>query len=103
MIEPRTKDEILKSFMQENFPYDEFKKIWLFKGIKRHDYAAQAAKVCWYFGYESVYEYGARAIHCHITFGSDNSGCGYDRPFHVNKDGELKPEPFITVIPSLFD
>ena len=61
MKEPATPEEIarLKTFLLDNFCFDTMKS-WNFwpKGTRRADYAAQAARICAYFGYESVYEYG---------------------------------------------
>lgn len=59
---------VLKRFMQEFFPYTEFKKIGLFTKEMRGDYYSQAQKVCHYFGFTSVFEYGSRQINCHITY-----------------------------------
>jgi len=51
------------------------------------DYEAQAKRVCDFFGFKTVYEYGAEEIRCHISYG-----------------GKRPPdEPFITVIPSIYD
>lgn len=77
---------VLKRFMQEFFPYRECKKIGLFTAEMRGDYEAQAARICQWFGYETVYEYGAKEIRCHIS--------------PVNPDPK---EPFITVVPSIYD
>lgn len=78
--------EVLKRFMKEFFPYTEFKKFGLFTKEMRGDYQAQADRICEWFGIETVYEYGAREIRCHIT--------------HVDPDPS---EPFVTVIPSIYD
>lgn len=80
-------DEVLKNFMTEFFPFDSFLKIGFFKKEMRDNYQAQADKVCHFFGYKTVYEYGAEEIRCHISYGED-------RP---------KNEPFVTVIPSIYD
>jgi hypothetical protein len=42
-----------------------------------------------------VYEYGAKEVSCHLTFAGE-------RPLHINENGELKSEPFITTIQSIF-
>ena len=81
-------DGVLERFMKEFFPYNEFKKIGFFTKEMKGDYEAQAKKVCWYFGYETVYEYGAKEVVCHISYA----------------DGKRPPdEPFVTVIPSIYD
>jgi hypothetical protein len=56
------------------------------------DYDAQAKRVCTWFGYETVYEYGKSEVSCHITFGHE------ERPMHIDEQGELKSEPFITLL-----
>ena len=51
-------DKLLKSFMREHFDFDSLVKIGFFKKDMRHNYKAQAERVCEYFGYKSVFEYG---------------------------------------------
>lgn len=77
---------VLKRFMQEFFPYTEFKKIGIFTKEMRGDYQAQADRICHIFSYETVFEYGAKEISCHLSIVGDRQG-----------------EPFITVIPSIYD
>ncbi len=91
------KDKVLENFMKEFFPYGEFKKFGFFSKEMKGNYEMQAEKVCKFFGYKTVYEYGAEEIRCHITYGKD------DRPLIVNNYGELQEEPFITVIPSIYE
>lgn len=51
--------EKLKQFMQDSFDFDGLKQAGFWpKGTRRTDFEAQAARVCHYFGYQSVYEYG---------------------------------------------
>jgi hypothetical protein len=97
--------DLLKRFMQEHFPYSEFKKIGYFTKEMRGDYEAQAKRVCKHFGYETVFEYGAKEIRCHITYANPDCPIGIDtfRPLHIDENGELKPEPFITIIPSIYE
>lgn len=52
------------------------------------DYKAQAKRVCDFFGYKTVYEYGAKEFRVHISYADGK------RP---------KGEPFVTVIPSIYD
>jgi len=82
-------DGVLKRFMQEFFPYREFKKIGFFTDEMKGDYLAQAKRVCEFFGYETVYEYGAKEVRAHISYGEPNH-----RPIG---------EPFWTVFPSIYD
>lgn len=85
----------LKNFMTEHFPFDDFLSIGFFTKEMRGDYQSQADRVCEYFGFETVYEYGVEEIRCHLTYGKE-------RPLHVNESGELRQEPFVTVIPGTF-
>lgn len=89
MDEPtqKEKDAVLKRFVQEHFPFTPLRKAGFFTSEMRGDYKAQAARVCQWFGYKSVYEYGAEEIRCHVTVAGK-------RPDDM---------PFITVIPSIYD
>lgn len=62
------KDRTLKNFMEEFFEFDGLVECGFFKEGMRGDYKAQAEKVCFFFGYDSVYEYGTTTIPCHISF-----------------------------------
>jgi hypothetical protein len=81
-------DGVLERFMKEFFPFSQFKKIGFFTKQMKGDYKAQAKKVCDFFGYKTVYEYGAKEIRCHLSYADGK------RP---------KDEPFVTVIPSIYD
>lgn len=76
---------VLKRFMQEFFPFTELRKAGLFTKEMKGDYKAQAKRICDYFGYETVYEYGSREIRCHISYTNKNY------------------KPFITVITSIYE
>ena len=90
------KKELTKKFMIEMFPIKELFKIGFFKKEIKGDYEAMAKRVCEFFGYESVFEYGSKNIRCHITYAGD-------RPKYVNPQGELIEEPFITEIKSIYE
>lgn len=90
------KDETLQNFLDEFFPFDDFLEIGFFTKEMRNDYNAQAERICKFFGYKTVYEYGATEIRCHISYAGD-------RPLHVDENGELKEEPLITVIPGIYE
>jgi len=77
------KEMVLERFMKEFFPYSAFKKIGFFTAEMRGDYESQAKRVCEFFGYETVYEYRAHEVRCHIS-----DGCR---------------SHFITVIPSIYE
>jgi hypothetical protein len=78
---------LLKDFMEEFFDFKSLKKIGLFKkDIKKDDYEAQAARICQYFGMESIYEWRKDEIRCHIS--------------EVNPN---PTDPFVTVLPSIYE
>lgn len=79
---------VLKRFMIEFFPFTEFRKAGFFTKEMKGDYYAQAKRVCDFFGYKSVFEYGAEEIRCHLSY-------VFERP---ENDKE-----FVTVIPSIYD
>lgn len=98
-------NNVLKNFLEEFFDFDELVEIGFFKEEMRCDYKAQADRICKFFGYETVYEYRAKEVRAHITYADpdDISGIGTSRPLHVNENGDLKQEPFITIIPSIYE
>jgi hypothetical protein len=79
---------VLERFMKEFFPWGECRRAGMFNKQIRTDYYAQALWVCKYFGYKSVFEYGAYEIRCHISYAEG------ERP---------KGTPFIEVTPSIYD
>lgn len=89
MIEKLTDKEkacVLKRFMQEFFPFSPLVKSGFFKKEMKGDYEAQAARVCQFFGYKTVYEYGSKEISCHLS--------------------KVKPqenETFITTFPNIYE
>ena len=91
--------------MKEFFPFTEFKKMGFFTKEMKGDYEAQAEKVCKFFGYKTVFEYGAKEIRCHLTYASgiDPAGLDSSRPLSVDQEGELKTEGFITEIRSIYE
>lgn len=92
------KDQVLlKKFMKEHFHFPSLRKVGIFTKEMRFDYTAQAKRICELFGYESVYEYGSKEIKCHISYSQ------HERPTWINKDGQLKTEPFVTVIKSIYE
>lgn len=84
----KEKDEVLKTFMKENFDFKSLLKAGFFTKEMKNDYKAQSERICHFFGYKTVYEYGAEEIRCHISYAN----------------GKRPPnEPFVTIIPSLYD
>lgn len=48
----------LKQFLEDYIPVSELMKAGFFdKGTRKTDYEKIAEKVCYYFGYKSIYEY----------------------------------------------
>lgn len=76
---------VLKRFMQEFFPFTQFKKIGFFTKEMKNDYKVQAERVCKFFGYETVYEYRATEMRGHISWVDPTD------------------KPFITVLPSIYE
>jgi len=61
--------ELLKNFLLEHFDFNDLKKCGLFdKDIKRKDYQKQADRICMFFGFETIYEYGFNEVKAHITY-----------------------------------
>ena len=82
-----SKEAVLKRFMQEFFPFSEMKKIGFFTKEMKGNYQKQADRVCQFFGFKTVYEYGKDETQCHISY-VEGKRC--------------KGEGFITVIPSIY-
>ncbi len=74
--------------MQEFFPFASFKKVGIFTKEMKGDYQAQAKRICDMLGLKTIYEYRAEEMTFHISYSE-----GY-RP---------KGEPFVTVIPSIYE
>lgn len=92
--------ECLKNFLKKHFDFATLKKVGFFKYIKHNEYEKQAARICLFFGYESVYEYGQKEIRVHLSYGGlDPAGIGtYRHPSTVDKDGNVTFDEFITVL-----
>ena len=100
------KDKVLMNWMKEFFPYGQFRQAGIFTKEMRGDYKAQAEHICKMLCLKSIYEYGKDEIKCHITYANPDCPAGIctnGRPLLVDKNGRLKPEPFITIIPSIWD
>lgn len=100
----KTSDDVLKRFMKEHFPYGQFRKAGIFKKEMRGDYQAQADHICRLLGYKTIYEYRNKEIRCHITYaGSDPAGLGSERPLHIDGNGKINEEPFVSIVPSIYE
>jgi hypothetical protein len=85
---PLSKEKLLKKFMKEFFNFNELQKAGFFTKEMKNDYPAQAERICHFFGYKSVFEYGSEEIRCHISYAKGN------RP---------EGEGFITIIPNIYE
>ena len=48
----------LKQYIEDYIPVDDLKKAGFFgKGVKKTDYEKIAERICWFFGYKTIYEY----------------------------------------------
>ena len=83
MTIPQNDSDVLARFMDEFFPFEALVEAGFFTPNMVGDYQTQAGRVCEFFGYKTVYEYGAQETRCHITDGST--------------DG-----PFVTVISNVY-
>lgn len=64
-------DGRLKQYMLDHFDFKSLKKTGLYpKEMKHNDYEGQAARICRFFGLESIYEYSniGRGRFCHISY-----------------------------------
>lgn len=69
----------LKKFIEDNFDFYGLKKAGFFKNIRKNEYEKIAARVCHFFSYESIYEYG-KYKPC------DRPGCNTGFAHHFKKD-----------------
>lgn len=102
----RKKDKVLANWMKEFFPYGEFRKAGVFTKDMRGNYKVQSEYICKILGLKSIYEYGKDEIRCHITYANPDCPigiCTNGRPLTINNSGFLKDEPFITIIPSIWN
>lgn len=60
--------ELLKNFLTEHFDFKELKKAGFYKDINKTEYEKQAKRICDFFGYETVYEFGFNTTYAHITY-----------------------------------
>ena len=78
----------LKQFVEDHFPFDALKKEGFFeKGTRRTDYEKIAARMCWYFGFESVYEYALLLPRVHAQTETTVNG---KFPDAVDEKGQLQ-------------
>lgn len=91
-------DQLLKDFLNDHFDFYTLKKVGFFpKEVKKKDIHAQAEKLCKLFGYKTIYEYGAKVIHAHISYADGH------RPSSVNEQGEYEQAPFVEKFGGIYD
>lgn len=75
----------LATFIEDNIPVEALQKVKFFlKGTRRKDYEKIAARICWFFGFKSIYEYKRpRLSHKHPTVISGKY------PDEINKKGNI--------------
>lgn len=62
-------DRILKEFLDEHIDFYSLRKIGFFpKEMKKSDIHGQATRICKFFGYKTVFEYGAHPFYAHISY-----------------------------------
>ncbi|MDM8174819.1 hypothetical protein QT327_10700 [Olivibacter sp. 47] len=97
-------DQLLKSFLDEHIPFYELRRAGFFpKEMKKSDIHGQAKRICEFFGYKTVYEYGAKVTYAHISYASGISGLDSDRPLHIDEEGKLKEAPFIEQFGGIYE
>lgn len=91
-------DRILKEFLDNNFDFYTLRKVGFFpKEMKKTDVHGQAERICKLFGYESVFEYGEKVIHAHISYADGH------RPSWVNEQGEYEQTPFVEKFGGIYE
>lgn len=91
-------DQLLENFLNEFFDFYTLRKVGFFpKDMKKTDIHGQAERICKFFEYKTVYEYGANKIIAHISYADGH------RPQHVDERGELQQEPFLTEIGGIYE
>lgn len=61
-------DESLKAFMEQHFDFHTMKKMGFYpKGMRKDDYKGQSERVCYFFGFKSVFEYITIKVRAHIS------------------------------------
>jgi len=84
----------LKQFLEDNFAFEPLKKAGFFgKDIRKTDYEKIAARICWYFGYNSIYEHGpvCRGVSCNGKCKQPSQYCKSYNPHDATQWGKLYP------------
>lgn len=69
----------LKTFLEDEIDFYGLKKIGFWcSGTRKTDYEKQAAKICHFFGFKSVYEYGVLTCSGIVCMGNKTDVCGME-------------------------
>ncbi|MBB2951942.1 hypothetical protein [Sphingobacterium sp. JUb56] len=91
-------DKLLKDFLNDHIDFYTLRKVGFFpKEMKKTDIHGQAERICKFFKYKTVYEYGAKVIHAHISYVDGH------RPSWVNEQGEYEQAPFVEKFGGIYD
>lgn len=91
-------DKLLKNFLNEHFDFYTLRKVGFFpKDMKKIDIHGQVERICKFFGYKTIYEYGAKVIHAHISYVDGH------RPSWVNEQGEYEQAPFVEKFGGIYE
>lgn len=91
-------DLLLKNFLEEFFDFYTLRRVGFFpKDMKKSDIYGQSKRICYYFGYESIYEYRSHTVRAHLSYEEGN------RPLHIDEQGSLKEEPFVSEFKGIYD
>jgi len=83
-----------KNFIEEHFSIKDLVKAGILSKEIRKDYNSISKRFCEFLGLKSICEYGAVEVRCHLTLPTRTS---------IDNKGELKVEPFITEIKSIYE
>lgn len=82
--------------MDELIPIEDLTKAGFFTKEMKGDYEAMADRICQFFGYKTVYEYGSEEFSYHATYVDGH------RPSWINEKGEYESEPFLVHKKSIY-
>lgn len=91
-------DRILKEFLDDHLDFYTLRKVGFYpKEMKKTDIQGQAERICKLFGYKTVFEYGAKVIHAHLSYADGH------RPSWVNEQGEYEQTPFVEKFGGIYE
>lgn len=80
--------DLLKTFLGEFFDFEWLVSVGFFQKEWKDDPVKQADRICEFFGFETVYEYGAEPSSAHFTYADEEARAG---------------KPFVEHFPSIYD